>query len=279
MNWYKTEYLNAVSSKYAADWASMGKGFLAPLIIGGGLLTLIMQSGVSNEELVEIAEKNNRNVPAIRQELENKVKSMGHPIDIDRPKQPMLQQTQNQQPVAQQKRDNLKETILNELINFEGSEEKIYPDPLHSDKIPTIGIGFNLNNRDVIDAIEMLGRYNIDALKQGKQTINFEDQKKVSNILIDHSFNRAKNDFPNFNNLNPEAQSILVQMEYQMGGLSHWNKLRAALNQNPPDYQIAADEMLDSKWAKQLRGLLDDPKDTTKQTRAEKLAERMRNIR
>ncbi len=263
MNWYKTEYLNATSAKYAISWSSAGKGFLVPLIIGGGLLTLVMQSGVSNEELTEIAERNNRNVPAIRQELENKVKSMGHSIAIN---QPQAIQT----PQIKPKSNNFKETILNELIGFEGTKEKVYNDPLLGDKARTIGIGFNLSDPAISNVVKSLG-YDVEALKSRRKILNQKDQIIIANELINIATQNAKRDIPNFDQLNDEAKSILIQMEYQMGSLIGWNKLKNALMQAPPNYQEAAKEMLDSKWARQLRNLLDNPSNYNIQTRAEKL--------
>jgi hypothetical protein len=89
----------------------------------------------------------------------------------------------------------------------------------------------------------------------------------------------------NFESLPVEAQEILIEMVFQMGrgleavkddegnviekstGVRGFEKMRIALNQSPPDFDTAADEMLDSQWAKK-----DSP------SRAKKLAKRMRDL-
>ncbi len=262
MNWYKTEYLNTTSAKYAIDWSSASRSFLIPIIIGGGLLGLVMQSGINNEELIEIVERNNRNIPQIKQELENKVKSMDHSIAIE----------------PQIKEENIQDSVLSDLMHFEGSEERVHDDPLVGQAARTIGIGFNLSDPAIAQIINSLG-YNVEALKQGKEVLNQNDQKNIAKELINIAIQNAKRDFPNFDQLNNEAKSILIQMEYQMGSLQLWKRLQKSLMQSPPNYQEAAKEMLDSKWARQLRSLLSNPNDYSRQTRAEILADRMSQIR
>lgn len=65
--------------------------------------------------------------------------------------------------------------------------------------------------------------------------------------------------------LSPDRQSVLASMAYQMGmgGLIKFRRMLAAVERG--DYEAAAREMLDSKWAKR-----DTP------GRAGRLAERMR---
>ena len=51
----------------------------------------------------------------------------------------------------------------------------------------------------------------------------------------------------------PEARDIVARMIYQMGyaGVSKFKNMLKALTQVPPDYERAAREMLDSRWAAQ----------------------------
>lgn len=61
----------------------------------------------------------------------------------------------------------------------------------------------------------------------------------------------AKANIASFDELPSEAQSILVEMCFQMGrtGVSKFKKMLAALD--VCDFPLAASEMLDSRWAKQ----------------------------
>lgn len=69
-----------------------------------------------------------------------------------------------------------------------------------------------------------------------------------------------------FEGLSWERQAVIVMMIFQLGagGLNAFKKMREALERN--DYEEAANQMMDSKWAKQ-----DTP------ARAKRLAEIMRS--
>ena len=49
------------------------------------------------------------------------------------------------------------------------------------------------------------------------------------------------------------AKEIIVEMIFQLGktGVSKFRNMWKALKQSPPQYGVAASEMLDSRWAKQ----------------------------
>ena len=49
------------------------------------------------------------------------------------------------------------------------------------------------------------------------------------------------------------AKETIIEMIFQLGktGVSKFRNMWKALKQNPPQYDVAATEMLDSRWAKQ----------------------------
>ena len=49
------------------------------------------------------------------------------------------------------------------------------------------------------------------------------------------------------------AKEIIIEMVFQLGetGVSKFKNMWKALEQSPPEYSVAASEMLDSRWAKQ----------------------------
>ena len=57
-----------------------------------------------------------------------------------------------------------------------------------------------------------------------------------------------------FDDLDPSKQSVIVQLCFQLGWprLSGFNRMLTALAKQPPDYETAADELLDSKFALQV---------------------------
>jgi len=53
--------------------------------------------------------------------------------------------------------------------------------------------------------------------------------------------------------LRDQAREIIVEMVFQLGktGVSKFRNMWKALEKDPPQYDVAAKEMLDSRWAKQ----------------------------
>ena len=94
--------------------------------------------------------------------------------------------------------------------------------------------------------------------------------KDEAELILNHRLKKTiaqVNAFHTYLNIPGTAWDILYNMAYQMGvhGLSKFKNMFEALKVN--DYETAALEMLDSRWAKQT------------QNRANRLAERMRNER
>ena len=89
----------------------------------------------------------------------------------------------------------------------------------------------------------------------------WEDDKEYSeemlmNILKDDLKNaiegseRLLKDCPVLDDL---AKEIIIERVFQLGetGVSKFKNMLKALKQDPPEYSVAASEMLDSRWAKQ----------------------------
>ncbi|MCI7536560.1 MAG: glycoside hydrolase family protein [Elusimicrobiaceae bacterium] len=80
--------------------------------------------------------------------------------------------------------------------------------------------------------------------------------KEAAEFILQEDLARAeravKNSFPWWWKLDDARQFVLVDMAFNMGlaGLKGFKKMLAAVEQG--DYQTAAKEMLDSKWAAQV---------------------------
>jgi lysozyme len=127
----------------------------------------------------------------------------------------------------------------------EGRKLRAYQDTVG---VWTIGYGTNLQELEIDD--ELATRWLYDMLRKA---------------LI------SARGYPWFNNLNQARKDVIVEMIYNLG-LSRFDKfkdLKAALAESR--FDVAADEMLDSKWA-------DDVGDGPggKDDRAERLARQMR---
>jgi len=105
---------------------------------------------------------------------------------------------------------------------------------------------------------------------------HWEDHKKypeemLMNVLKDDLKNAIQgaeelcSDCPD---LRDQAKELIVEMVFQLGktGVSKFRNMWKALGQDPPQYDVAAKEMLDSRWAKQTPG------------RAAEMAEQMQGL-
>ena len=118
------------------------------------------------------------------------------------------------------------------IKEHEGFVPKIYKDQLG---FKTIGFG-----------------HLVLATDRFKEGVTYK--KKDLEEVFDSDFNIAKS---NANQLikglplHHQAKCVIIEMVFQLGigGVSKFKKMWKALKQN--NYQIASEEMLDSKWAKQ----------------------------
>ena len=116
--------------------------------------------------------------------------------------------------------------LLESIKHHEGFVEHVYDDSLG---IPTIGYGFAIKDlvleEDLCDEILLRKLHILGRSVMGK--------------------------FPFFDSLPSDCKSVLMEMCYQLGvtGVSKFKKALKAMEDG--DWEKAADEMLDSKWAKQ----------------------------
>jgi lysozyme len=142
-----------------------------------------------------------------------------------------------------------KQDLLNELIKHEGLRLNVYQDTLGID---TIGIGRNLQDRGIskeelaeldIPTIEHIYEYGIteaDAMVLAENDVQIVEEELV----------RAH---PCVDRLDYVRQLVLVDMAFNMGvpRLCKFKKMWAAVHENK--FDIAAKEMLDSRWAIQVK--------------------------
>jgi hypothetical protein len=148
--------------------------------------------------------------------------------------------------VAQTKKD----IIRHETGGMRQNKLFVYYD---SKNIPTIGIGLNLQEGRQKARLKKIG-LDINQVLKGKQGLTTAQMWQLFNEDFNVALNDAKSFVSNFNSLHPDAQSIIVNMSFNMGlpTLNNFKNLRAALeNPQGPDYQTAAKEMKDSPWYRQ----------------------------
>ena len=152
--------------------------------------------------------------------------------------------------VARARAQNKGAQEVAEMIGVnEGVRSKAYKDTTGN---MSIGIGFNLEDKTNQPILDSLG-LNREELKSGKRELT---DKEISS-LYGYSMSRAVQDLkkfdPNIINRPKNVQMALIDMSYNLGynKLNTFKKMKAALENN--DYATAADEMVDSKWYKQVK--------------------------
>jgi lysozyme len=130
--------------------------------------------------------------------------------------------------------DKLRDTLKID----EGVKYEIYNDHLG---YPTFGIGHLVVESDAEHGQPV-------GTPVSEDRVNSVFEKDVA-IMIDE----AKKIFPNLEELPEEAQQVIVNMTFNMGRprLSQFKKFIAGVNAG--DWNKAAVEMMDSRWAKQVR--------------------------
>lgn len=126
----------------------------------------------------------------------------------------------------------------------EGFRDTAYLDTKNN---PTIGYGLNLNSEHICQKLEKMG-YSISSLKSKRQKISKSDAEILLKDELERSLIDAKKFIANWDELDPNAQMVLVDMAYNMGytKLSKFVKFKAALENL--DYARAKAEMINSKW-------------------------------
>jgi lysozyme len=147
-------------------------------------------------------------------------------------------------PVAKISDDVILANTLPFTKKHEGFDDHVYYDDYDN---PTIGYGFNLNTRHIRNDLESLG-YSIKNLLSGNETLDEKDASVVLQYGLQQALNDAKRFVSNWDELNPIAKIVLVDMSYNLGytRLSKFKKFRSALESL--DYAKASEEMIDSKW-------------------------------
>lgn len=114
-----------------------------------------------------------------------------------------------------------------QLSLHEGRKAFVYQDTVGK---ATIGVGRNLEDRGLSDD-------EIDLLLDNDITAAYNDAVRI---------------VPGFNTLSEDRQHVLIDMVFNLGaaGLLKFTKFLAAVESR--DFERAATEMLDSRWARQV---------------------------
>lgn len=159
----------------------------------------------------------------------------------------LLNQTAQQ--FAQQRyRDQRANNFYDMFVLNEGNKSQVYKD---SKGNRTIGIGFNLEDAGNKKFLKESG-IDINELFNGRKLTDRET-KTLYNRSLTQAFKDAQSYDPNFAKRPEAVKMALVDMAFNLG-LTKLNKfvdMKRGLMNN--DYNMAADEMVDSNWYKQVK--------------------------
>lgn len=214
MNWYKKNQYEYYLYKYSWDW----KKFLLPIMIP--LVPMLVYLGISPQEANNIANKNNNDTAAIKQQLQSMISKKD-----TQPAQTHLRHTENKiNEIPGDKKETVVEKtnisqdykpFADNLIPYEGIREYVYND---GKGLPTIGIGhlitpkshsifknlFNISDQEYNDIVN----------KKRKLT---KDQiyKLFYNYDLKEHINRAKSRLPKFDTYPEYLKVALVNAIYR----------------------------------------------------------------
>jgi len=142
-----------------------------------------------------------------------------------------------------------REHLIDELIKHEGLKLQVYKDTLGID---TIGIGRNLEDRGISqEELDDLDIPNMDIIYE--YGITEADAVYLANNDVQIVEDELLRAHPCVDRLDSVRQLILVDMAFNMGvpRLCKFKKMWNAIHEEK--YDIAAKEMLDSRWANQVK--------------------------
>ena len=153
------------------------------------------------------------------------------------------------QQLAQQRvREQRSQNYYDMLSLNEGNKPKVYKD---SKGNRTIGIGFNLEDTANRQFLKQEG-IDINELFDGRK-LSENEIKTLYNHSLTQAFKDAQSYDPNFAKRPEAVKMTIVDMAFNLG-LTKLNKfvdMKKGLMNN--DYNVAADEMVDSNWYKQVK--------------------------
>lgn len=156
------------------------------------------------------------------------------------PTQQQYSKQSSQQPVIS--------SILDRVIQHEGKRDVKY---LDSRGIPTIGVGFNLDNPDSATRLKQIGA-NPVKIKAGKAKLT---DSQIKTLLIDdleRALQDAKSLISNFESLPQTIQGVLVEMAFNLGRTRLAEFKRFLSHLSTGKWAAASSEMLKSDWKSQV---------------------------
>jgi lysozyme len=148
----------------------------------------------------------------------------------------------------QRARDQRAKNYFDMFVLNEGNKPGVYKD---SKGNRTIGIGFNLEDESNRKFLKEAG-IDINELFDGRK-LTERETGILYNRSLTQAFKDARSYDPNFEKRPEPVKMALVDMAFNLGltKLNKFVEMKKGLMNN--DYNMAADEMVDSNWYKQVK--------------------------
>jgi len=271
-DWYNEAKIHSSIIQEAGMKETLRNAILAvSLVIGGySLFDASQRTGLTPEQ-IHNALNNERILELVKGEEQQEMTSLNVPSDIpDKP-----QMTPHGLPTSLNLSEIENLIRLHEVsgakrfVTVNGKKvdiRTVYEDPIHGWKVPTIGIGYNLNRSEAKSQIESFG-LDYGKVRNGTQSLTDQQVEILYRNDVQNAINDAKTFLPNFEQQPSTVKTIVVDMSFNMGltKLSTFKNFKQALINF--DFDKASQEMRNSNWAKQTKD------------RATRLIEMMKNVK
>jgi len=244
MSWYRLAIM-----KQSWNWKEFFKGVALSALSLPFILILL---NVSNQKYKQMLDDHHGDEAAVRKELEEKLQNEGvsQPERFERGNRPQAQRG-----------DQIDmNRLTRNIARHEGSRNRAYND---TEGNRTVGVGFNMDRPSARQAIEAVGA-DFDAVYRGTQALTDAQIESLLQEDIATAIDDASGFLPNMQAHPAPVQEAVVNMAFNLGGprLNQFNQTRRALQNF--DYNAAANEMLDSRWARQVGNRANELADTVR---------------
>lgn len=135
------------------------------------------------------------------------------------------------------------------IWRHEGAKAVVYPDTAKPPN-PTVGVGFNLNRKDAPAILATVGA-DYNEIRSGEAALTPQQMNVIFASDYLTAVARARKYVPSFDQLSSGTQAALTDMAFPLGNkLSQFQAMIGDLSTG--DFLAAANEMLDSAWARQV---------------------------
>ena len=148
--------------------------------------------------------------------------------------------------------------LYTQISEHEGPRLKVYNDKVTDEKgnvtiVPTVGIGYNLNNATAQQDFRKIGA-NYNAVKKGAVDLTETQMRNLYDISVERAEEDVRSLVPDFDNLPANIQKVLIDMSFNLGKtrLTKFPDMLKAVNAKNPNYTNMKKEMINSIWYKQV---------------------------